>query len=138
MNYQQIFAIIFTLVCIYSLVKTFKLLSKKIELRKNGVRTTATIIDFDKKEDNEGTEYFPILRFIVNTNNVVEKKVGEARGVKPKIGKEIIIFYDALNPDEITIDNKWLLYFNAFSIVVELYLILYFSYFVIKNKWLFQ
>ena len=107
MNYQQLFAVIFLLIILYSLVKSWKQLMKKIRLRKKDL------------------------------GNEVETKIEEGRGMKPKIGKEIIIFYNALNPNEITIDNKWFLYLNIFSIAVELYLITYFSYFVINNKWPF-
>jgi hypothetical protein len=119
------------------LLKTFKLLSKQVQLRKRGIRATATIINFDKKENSEGMEYFPVLKFVTNTGNVVEKRIEEARSIKPKIGKEIIIVYDALNPLEIIIENKWFLYLKVFSILAELYIIVYFSYFIITNKWLF-
>ena len=136
MNYQQIVAIIVIFIFVYSLFKTFKLLSKQVQLRKHGVRATATIINFDKKENSEGMEYFPVLKFVTNTGNVVEKRIEEARGIKPKIGKAVIIVYDALNPLEIIIENKWFLYLKIFAIVAELYIIVYFSYFIITNKWL--
>jgi len=136
MMYQQLFALFFIGVIFYSAVKSVKGLRKIISLRKSGVSAVATIVGFDTEKDSDGTQYFPIVRFLTISGEM-EVKINEARTLEPKIGKEVGVFYDAINPREVTIDNKWMLLFHVIAIISEAYIIFFFTYFLINHKWLY-
>lgn len=97
----------------------------------------ARIVGFDTQKDSGGMQYFPIVRFVAQTRGEIEVKIEEVRANEPKVGKEVSIFYDALDPREVTINNKWILYFQIFSILVEVFLIYCFAYFIVNHKWLY-
>lgn len=137
MNYQQLIAAIFALLPIYGVFTIFKMLIRKLQLHKNGIKTSATIVDFHKEEDSESIHYYPILRYKTIVGHLMEVKVEEPQPIKPKVGKEIFISYNADAPHELAIKSKWPILVAVIFIIAQLYLVFYFTYFVINNKWLF-
>ena len=87
-------------------------LSSSLDLTKNGVAATGTIIDLDVdvSEDNSKT-YFPIIEFTTQDNQQVEfrSSMGSSR-YRGSIGQHIEVLYDPINPRSAVIDSTFGVY----------------------------
>lgn len=137
MNYQQIIAALIALLPLYGIYEIGKLLSKKLWLRKRGLTTKATIINFQTMKDGNDISYYPIVRFTTIEAEEFEVVVKDYKlSVQPKVGKEICILYNTASPQQLTIDNKWMMCVDVLGILIQFYMLIGFIYFAINGTWL--
>ncbi|MFJ9174386.1 DUF3592 domain-containing protein [Streptomyces sp. NPDC102360] len=82
-------------------------LYKTRRLRRNGVRTTGTVIRLDASSGGDGTSYHPVVRYRACDGRLVESRssLGKGRSSSLHPGTPVTVFYDRAKPRRMAIDG---------------------------------
>lgn len=106
--------------------------SKKFQ--REGIKTTATIIENLPKQGKNGVTYTPVMKYEVNGNFYTYTSSISSRPATYYIGEEITILYDKLKPENVKTYGYYGMFRNAmilFSVAMPI-LIICGGYFLYK------
>ncbi|MFB7629937.1 DUF3592 domain-containing protein [Streptomyces sp. NPDC056149] len=82
-------------------------LYKRRSLRRNGSRTSGTVIRLDRSSSGEGTSYHPAVQYRTDDGQLVETRssFGTSRSARLRPGTPVAVFYDPAKPQRMAIDG---------------------------------
>ena len=77
------------------------------EIKKNGQKVLATIVETKKTRGQDGITFFhAVFRYTTNTGQTITTQSKYAKGIKPQIGKVLTLYYMPSSPDRFYIPKS--------------------------------
>lgn len=82
-------------------------LFKRRWLRRNGARTSGTVVRLDRSSGSDGASYHPIVQYRAGDGSLVESRssFGKGRSSTLQPGTPVTVFYDPAKPRRMAIDG---------------------------------
>jgi len=81
---------------------------KNIRLKRDGKKAKAIIFknNYKTSPDKNGGSYYPVVRFVTENNYWITQELNFGLSSPMREGKEIEVFYDPNNPQEVVVNSN--------------------------------